>query len=83
LAFLAPHCLPPPLSPASAEFGFDEQYERDHNIFDPFNQYRLDNPLNTISSVYPRNPFNPINEFNSDNPLNPISRYNPNTPSQP
>jgi hypothetical protein len=78
--------------PASAEFGFDEKYERDSNLFNPINQYRPDNPLNPINRVdlgnhanpinryNPNNPFNPINEYHPKNPLNPINRYNPNTP---
>ena len=32
--------------PALAEFGFDEKYERDYNIFNPLNQLRPDNPFN-------------------------------------
>jgi hypothetical protein len=69
--------------PVRAEFGFDEKYERDYNIFNPINQLRPDNPLNPINSVNPRNPFNPINEVNPNNPLNPINQYNPNTPFRP
>jgi hypothetical protein len=58
-------------TPAFADPGFDEKYERDYNIFIPINQYRPDNPLN------------PINEVNPNNPLNPINRYNPDTPFKP
>lgn len=36
-------------SAAWAEFGFDEKYERDYNIFNPINQLRSDNPLNPIN----------------------------------
>ncbi len=43
-------------SPAFADPGFDEKYERDYNIFNPINQYRPDNPLNPINSVDPDNP---------------------------
>ena len=32
------------VTPALAEPGFSEQYERDYNIFNPINQYRPDNP---------------------------------------
>ena len=58
-------------SAAWAEFGFDEKYERDYNIFNPINAYD------------PKNPFNPINQYNPKNPLNPINEYNPSTPFQP
>jgi len=51
-------------SPAYAEFGFDEKYERDYNIFDPLTQYRPDNPLNPINSVDPSNPLDPLNRYN-------------------
>ena len=44
--------------PVSAEFGFDEKYERNYNIFNPINQYRPDNPLNPINAYDPKNPFN-------------------------
>ena len=37
-------------APASAEFGFDEKYERDHTIFNPINQYRAGNLLNPINA---------------------------------
>jgi len=43
-------------SPAWAEPGFSEKYERDYNIFNPINQYRPDNPLNPINAVDPTNP---------------------------
>lgn len=39
--------------PASGQFGFDEKYERDYNIFNPINRLRPDNPLNPINSVDP------------------------------
>ena len=32
-------------TPALADPGFNEKYERDYNIFNPANQYRTDNPL--------------------------------------
>lgn len=70
-------------APASAEFGFDEKYERDYNIFNPINELRPDNPLNPINSVDPKNPFNPINSVDPGNPANPINRYNPNNPFNP
>jgi len=41
---------------ASAEFGFDEPYERDDKILNPINQYRPDNPLNPINSRCGRAP---------------------------
>lgn len=34
------------LSPAWAEPGFDEQYQRDYNIFNPIIEFRPDTPLN-------------------------------------
>lgn len=34
------------VTPALAESGFSEKYERDYNIFNPLNQYRADNPMN-------------------------------------
>lgn len=46
--------------PASAEFGFDEKYERGYNIFNPINQYRPDNPLNPINRHNPNTPFAPL-----------------------
>ena len=60
-------------TPVFADPGFDEQYERDYNIFNPINQYRPDNPLNPINSVDPKNPFNPINSVDPGNPANPIN----------
>ena len=51
-------------SPAYAEFGFDEKYERDYTIFDPLTQYRPDNPLNPINSVDLSNPLDPLNRYN-------------------
>lgn len=57
--------------PASAEFGFDEKYERDSNLFNPINQYRPDNPLNPINRVDLGNHANPINRYNPNNPFNP------------
>jgi hypothetical protein len=60
------------VTPAHADPGFDEKYERDYNIFNPINQYRSDNPLNPINSVDPKNPFNPINSVDPGNPANPI-----------
>ena len=50
-------------TPASAEFGFDEKYERDYNIFNPINQYRPDNLVNPMNSFDPKNPFNEMNTF--------------------
>lgn len=41
----------------SADQGFGEKYERDYNIFNPTNQYLLDNPLN------PANQFNPTSRL--------------------
>ena len=58
-------------SPALAEPGFSEKYERDYNIFNPINLYRPDNPLNPINAVDPNNPFNPINRYNRDTPFKP------------
>ena len=59
-------------SPAFADPGFDEKYERDYNIFNPINQHRPDNPLNPINSVDPDNPLNPINRYNPDTPFEPL-----------
>jgi len=50
-------------APALAEFGFDEKYERDYNVFNPINELRPYNPLNPINSVDPNNPFNLIDQF--------------------
>jgi hypothetical protein len=61
-------------SPAYAESGFSETYERDDNIFNPLNQYRPDNP---------DNPLNPINSVDPNNPRDPINRYNPDTRFKP
>jgi hypothetical protein len=49
------------VTPALAEPGFSEKYERDYTIFHPLNQYRADNPLNPINAYDPKNPLNPIN----------------------
>jgi hypothetical protein len=38
-------------APAWVDPGFDENCERDYNNFNPLNQTRADNPLNTINSV--------------------------------
>lgn len=51
-------------SPAYAEFGFDETYERNYDIFNPLNQCRPGNPLNPINSDEPNNPLDPINRYN-------------------
>ena len=50
-------------SPAYAECGFDEKYERDYTIFNPLNQYHPDNPLTPINSVDPNNPLESINRY--------------------
>jgi hypothetical protein len=49
------------LTPVFAEPGFSEKYERDYNIFNPLNQYRADNPLNSINRYNPSTPFQPPN----------------------
>ena len=59
------------VTPAFAEPGFSEKYERDYNIFNPASRYAPDNPLN------------PSQTYATDNPLNPANRYNPNTPFEP
>jgi len=43
--------LPPLFSvtPAFAEPGFDEKYERDYNSFNPINQDQPVNPLNPMN----------------------------------
>ena len=56
------------LTPAFAEPGFSEKYERDYNIFNPINQYRADNPLNPINAYDPKNPLNPMNQYDPGNP---------------
>ena len=63
-------------APASAEFGFDEKYERDHTIFNPINQYRSDNPLNPINTYDPKNPLNPIIQYDPGHPANPSNQFN-------
>ena len=68
------------VAPASAEFGFDEKYERDYNIFNPINKYRADNPLNPINAYDPKNPLNPINQYDPDQPANPSNQFNPPNP---
>lgn len=68
---------------AWAEWGFDEKYERDYNIFNPANRYQPDNPLNPAQAYAPDNPFNPVNQFDPGNPANPTNRYNPNNPFNP
>ena len=45
---------------ASAEFGFDEKYERDYNIFNPANQCKPDNALNSASRYNPSTLFAPL-----------------------
>jgi hypothetical protein len=60
------------ITTAWAEFGFDEKYERDYNIFSPITQVLPDNPLNPINSVDPKNPFNPINSVDPGNPANSV-----------
>jgi hypothetical protein len=53
--------------PVSAEFGFDEKYERDYNIFNPANKYAPDNPLNPANRYNPSTPFAPLNKpYGSD-----------------
>jgi hypothetical protein len=54
--------------------GFSDKYERDYNIFNPINQYRIDNPLNPINEVNPNNPRNPINRSNPNTPFVPLNR---------
>ena len=38
-------------TPALAESGFSEKYERDYNIFNPANKYVPDNPLNPAQAL--------------------------------
>ncbi|MBI5316843.1 MAG: hypothetical protein HZB34_12820 [Nitrospirae bacterium] len=68
------------ITPALADPGFGEKYERDYIIFNPINQYRPDNPLNPINAYDPKNPFNPVNQYDPGNPANPINQFNPNNP---
>lgn len=37
--------------------GFDENYERDYNIFNPASKYAPDNPLNPANRYNPTTPF--------------------------
>ena len=62
------------VTPAFAEPGFSEKYERDYTMFNPLNQYRPDNPLNPINSVDPNNPLDPINRYNPRTPFEPLNR---------
>ena len=55
------------VTPALAEPGFSEKYERDYNIFNPLNQYRADNPLNPINEYHPATPFAPLNQPSRSN----------------
>ena len=71
------------VTPALAESGFSEKYERDYNIFNPLNQYDPDNLANPSNQFNPSNPFNPLNQYNPKTPLNPLNEYNPTTPFQP
>lgn len=71
------------VTPAFAEPGISEKYERDYNIFNPASKYAPDNPLNATETYAPDNPFNPANQYNPQNPLNPANRYNPNTSFEP
>ena len=50
------------VTPARAEPGCSEQYERDHNSFHPINPYRADNPLSPINAYDPKNPLKPISQ---------------------
>lgn len=52
-------------------------------IGSPLNQYRADNPLNSINAYDPKNPLNPINQYDPGNPANPINQYNPSNPYNP
>jgi len=71
------------ITPALAEPGFSEKYERDSNIFNPLNQYRADNPLNPINAYNPKNPLNPLNQYDPGNPTHPMNQYNPSNPYNP
>ena len=71
------------VTPAFAEPGFSEKYERDYNIFNPASRYASDNPLNPAQTYATDNPLNPSNRFDPGNPVNPANRYNPNTPFEP
>ena len=71
------------VTPAFAEPGFSEKYERDYNIFNPANKYVPDNPLNPAQTYAPDNPFNPANRYDPGNPVNPANQYIPTTRSIP
>jgi hypothetical protein len=60
--------------PASAEFGFDEKYERDYNIFNPASRYAPDNPFNPANRFDPGSPVNPGNQYSPNNPFNPANQ---------
>jgi len=71
------------VTPALAEPGFSEKYERDYNIFNPACLYAPDNSLNPAQTYAPDNPFNPANHYDSGNPVNPANRYNHTAPFAP
>ena len=68
------------VAPSHAEMGFDQRYERDYNIFNPANQYALNNPLNPVNTYDPNSAFNPVNRYDPGNPLNPVNKYSPDNP---
>lgn len=47
---------------ALAESGFSEKYKRDYDIFNPLNQYHVDNPLNPNNAYDPKSLSNPISQ---------------------
>lgn len=57
------------ITPAFAEPGFSEKYERGYNIFNQANRYDLGNPVNPANRFSLYHPFNPANQFYPDNPL--------------
>ena len=59
------------VTPALAEPGFSEKYERDYNIFNPASRYAPENPLNPAQAYASDNPYNPANRYDPGNPVNP------------
>ena len=49
------------VTPALAEPGFSEKYERDYNIFNPASRYAPENPLNPANRTNPATPFELLN----------------------
>ena len=83
IVFLLLLLLPLSVTPAFAEPGLSEKYERDYNIFNPASKYAPDNPFNPANRYDPGNPVNPANRYSPNNPFNPTNQYNPQNPLNP